>query len=103
MCVHIGADVVLANLLSGENKKQGVSFEEINSYCQKIKQQFIVQNNMDFIYFAIDQREVQDTIWRYPQYFNVFKDRFFCSDTLNVKSFNNRYSINIQEILQQAV
>lgn len=103
MCVHIGAEVVLANLLSGKKKEQGVSFEDINMYCQKVREQMGNVKADDFVYFAVDKREVKDTVLKYPQMFNMFKNRIFGSDVLKKNQFNSRYTDEIRGILQQTI
>jgi hypothetical protein len=104
MCVHIGADVILANLLTGPRKNIGVTYEDINRFCKNVK---IALSNIptkpdSFVYFAVNERDLQETLIRYPDTFNSFRDKFYCTENINIDNFNKRYAVEIRSILNKA-
>ena len=102
MSIYIGADVVLANLSQGN--KTEVTFEDINAYCKKVKEIFETQGELNkFLYFAVNNRDLQDAVLRYPNIFSIFRERFTCkSENININDFNDRYIEEVKAVLLAA-
>ena len=104
MCIHVGADVVLANLSQGG--KQEITFEDINNYCKNVKTILHEQEAGEasiFFHFAVNRRDLQDAVARYPDIFSKYREKFICeNDKIHIENFNNRYNEELRPVLQQA-
>ena len=88
MCLYVGSEVVLANLLS---KKDEITIEDISLYCEKLKKRLSNKN----LYININDEEINNMLLKYPDEFRYFQDRYFANDKINLNYFNSRYSRDI--------
>ena len=88
MCLYVGSEVVLANLLS---KKDEITIEDISLYCEKLKEHLSNKN----LYININDEEINNMLLKYPNEFRYFRDRYFANKKINLDYFNSRYSRDI--------
>ena len=91
MCLYVGSDVILANLLS---KKDGVSKKEIVSYCKKLSDTFN-DNQINNVYIDVNDYEIEHALSKYNREFRFFQGRYSINEKINLKHFNARYDDSV--------
>lgn len=107
MALHITADVVLANLTICDIDNNGIDFNDINIFCQKVKEKITKEIKTDdkqpvFTYFEVDEFSVKNKIKHYPDLFCLFKNKIYKKQSFPIDMFNNRYPSTIKNILTSA-
>lgn len=102
MCVYIGSDVVLANLLYySTNAEEGVSFADIEEYCGRVKD--TIRKNayqIDLISFQIDNYQLNYSLRLYPNYFKKFVGKYYKGNDLDIEYFKGRLNSEMNIILR---
>lgn len=99
MCVYVGSEVLLANLLS---HRSSVSSKEIESYCEKLKEIFSNEMNINNIYLDSNDRTLETALARYEGEFRQFQGRFYRNQTINIRHFNDRFDEEISSTFRKA-
>lgn len=103
MCYYIGSDVVLANLLYYRSSAQdkGVSFPEIEKYCEAIKLQLLKsgRNKTDYISFGINRDELNNDVEMYPDEFRKFQNRYY-NIGIKIEPFKLRLVEELSDIME---
>lgn len=96
MCVYVGSEVILANLLSNQNS---VSENELEVYCDKLKEFLTKEKSIDNVYINLNNHELESTLLIYNKEFRRFQGRFFVNEAINLHYFNDRFDSNISSAL----
>ena len=88
MCLYVGSEVILANLLT---KKDGVTPEEISSYCQRLRTVLAQDPEYKNVYINLNTKEINYALSKYNKEFRCFQGRYFVNKKINLKHFNARY------------
>lgn len=101
MCMYIGSEVILANLLSFYPKaEQGVDFNTIERYCNGIKKELLNKNSTaNFVSFHVNDDELDSSVQIYPRQFKKFMDRYYRGKELDVQEFNSVVKAELNDVL----
>ncbi len=104
MCIHVGSEVLLANLLNDQKYSNiGVSFDDIYDYSEKLKSIFKENHNIKSFYIASNSFELENALSEYKIEFRQFQEKFYINERFNIRLFNKRYNTKVQEILVEAL
>lgn len=98
MCVYVGPEVLLANLLS---HKPSVSSRDIELYCENLKKAFSNKTNIINLYLDSNDKSLKYALSRYKEEFRQFQGRFYKNKAINIHHFNDRFDKNISSILNE--
>lgn len=106
MCTYIGSDVVLANLLYYSKEKNGVTFSDIENYCQRIKSAIakLDTSHTQFVSFQINDASLAGDLKTYPKLFKHFSGKYYMGSELNtnnIRQFKYRLSPEMNEIMRR--
>lgn len=104
MCVYVGSDVVLANLLYFHPRsKDGISFSDIENYCFDIKKALIRKgvSKTEYISFNINRDELSSDMSMYNNEFKKFQNRYYSKASINIDQFNSRLKPEISSVMQE--
>lgn len=106
MCIHIGCDVVLANLLMySPNFDDGIDFSDIEKYCGIVQENLLESRlvKVESVSFQVNDDELESNLRAYPAFFKRFSGRYYRGTPLNsADEFNELFSTPIREILVSA-
>lgn len=94
MCVYVGSEVLLANLLS---YRENVSELEIELYSEKLKN--ILKDEKENVYINLNDNALEYVLMKYEKEFRRFQGRFFVNESINLNQFNDRFDSNISSML----
>ena len=102
MCVYVGSDVVLANLLYySPNAEEGIDFTDIEEYCYRIKNAIINNSHrIKFISFQVNDYQLNYSLRSYPDYFKKFLGKYYKGIDLDIRCFENRVTPEMSTILR---
>jgi hypothetical protein len=106
MALHIGFDVILANLLNSKEHGEGITYDDIDKYCVNIKKllhEMPYNEEYQYLLFEINTNYIQSALMRYKEYFREFRDKFYKNGDYVLSLFNDRYSREIKTALEKAV
>lgn len=99
MCLYVGSEVILANLLT---KKNGVTPEEISSYCQHLGDILSQHWGCRNVYINLNTKEMNYALSKYNKEFRYFQGRYFANKTMNLSHFNARYDDQVIAAFSEA-
>lgn len=97
MCVFVGSEVVLANVLSHKN---GVSIYEVRQYCEKLKEELSHQESNKSVYINFNSKSLESTLLKYKKEFRRFQDRYFVNEEISLEQFNGRFDEETASVLE---
>lgn len=89
----IGADIILANLLSYSPKADnGISEADIADYCQRITEKIMQSDkfNDKVFHFSVSEESLDEFVNVYPEYFKKFLNKYYRVADFNIKYFERR-------------
>lgn len=95
MCVYVEPEVILANLLTFNDSGEGVSINDLEQYCSKVKTAI-----NDNVYCHFNSNDLELTLLRYPDEFRKFQNKYFINNRININHFNARYTPEIANIFK---
>lgn len=103
MCLYVGSEVILANLLVYNKAYSSVGAKDIIKYCEILKNEIvkIKSSGTEYMYFNVTQQSIDDAINRYKSEFRKFGDEVYINNEIELSYFNARYSSEIVEILKR--
>lgn len=101
MCMFIDSEVLLANLLHYRNGDNGVSYGEIENYCNDLKNCLIEDphGNIHCISFQISFQTLREKVLRYPACFKLLSGKYYKGEDFNLSRFDLRTQENVKQIL----
>lgn len=102
MCVYVGSDVVLANLLYYSPKaEKGINFADIEKYCFKIRETMAEKRQQGYIAFLVNDFQLENDLREYPDYFNRFAEKYYRGVNLQIEPFKKRVSPEISNVMRR--
>lgn len=101
----IGADIVLANLLSYSPKADdGISKADIADYCQRITEEITQSDkfNDKVFHFSVSEESLDEFVNVYPEYFKKFLNKYYRVADFNIKYFERRVDSKAIEVMRLA-
>lgn len=98
MCVYIGAEVLLANLLL---YNLSITPKDIELYCEQLKENFRNKTNITSLYIDSNNQSLEYALIRYKDEFRKFQGTFYQNQTINIRHFNDRFDEKISLILKE--
>lgn len=86
----IGADIILANLLSYSPKADdGISESDIADYCQRITEEIMQSDefNDKVFHFGVSEESLDEFVNVYPEYFKKLISKYYKVADFNIKYF----------------
>lgn len=104
MCLYVGSDVVLANLLNYSiNSENGIVFSDIERYCEKIKIEINSLNKeTKFISFQVYDRSIEDVINLYPTHFKEINRRYYKGLDFDIDEFSWKLSPEFRMLFENS-
>ena len=96
MCLYVGVEVVLANLLSANDS---ASLQDIVLYCQRLSDVFFDDLHVKSVYMNINNREIEQALSRYEREFRHFQGRFYINEQIDLHHFNARFDDDVAAAL----
>lgn len=97
MCIYLGSEVILANLLS---EKREVTLGDVNLYCKELEKILASKKINKKIYININSDELEKTLLKYNKEFRYFRGNFFINEEFNLDHFNSRFNEKIVNTLE---
>lgn len=104
MCMYIGSEVLLSNLLNYYPKSnEGIDFSEIEKYCIAIKEAIANDENSsaNFISFRLNDDELESNLRLYPGVFKKFMDKYYKGKNFNGYNFDSRVRPEISLVMKR--
>lgn len=102
MCLYVGTDVVLANLLRYcSNSAMGISFSDIEKYCERIKNEInSLDNGTKYISFQIYDRSLENTINIHSKHFKKINKKYYKGLDFNINEFSWKIKPELSIVLE---
>ncbi len=104
MCIYVGGDSVLANLLNYNDKaNEGFSCTDIEKYCEKIKSEIADDTKIkeNYICFEISSDDIAELMDKYSDQFLLFQGKYYKNSRFSFGRFNWKNSLDIQKIMEK--
>lgn len=101
MCNYIGAKVILAYLLSYQ-ERQSVTQSEISEYCKNVYIALRKNNKNEYAYFDISSDAISKAIEANSDYYEMYYDSVYLKKEVDIDSINKNISIYLKQALEQA-
>lgn len=88
MCIYIGSEVVLANILA---KRKKATLNDIKRYCQNLREYLLSQYQIDNVYININSEKLEDALLKYNREFRRFGRDYYINRELVLRHFNSRF------------
>lgn len=98
MCLFVGPEVVLANLLS---QKSSVSISEIIKYCDELKKALSNIKPDKCVYIKLNDKELETTLIKYESEFRFFQGHYYLNNKINLQHFNARFDSSIASTMKE--
>lgn len=101
MCYYVGADTILANLLSVQENETATP-AEISDYCKQVYIELRSKDKNSYAYFDITSDAINNMVATYSDFFEIFYNKIYLKREINVESFNKNISFSLKRALKQA-
>lgn len=100
MCIYVGSDVVLANLLCySPQAENGLNYSDMETYCRQVKDRLLAEKKEGYISFQLSDFQLDNSIREYPRYFSRFAGRYYRGTYFQIEPFKKRVTADIADIM----
>lgn len=92
VCTVIESEVILANVLSGDDSDRAVTWKELAEYCNAVRRHLekTVHSAAQNVYFDLSQHSIKRAVRSYDHLFGVMGDQIFAHSDIDASYFNSR-------------
>ena len=79
MCLFLNPAILLVNLLHNNKNNDGVSYNDMEKYCDRIKYRFAVEKDLgiDFVSFGLYDENINYYIQQFPYVFCHINNKYY--------------------------
>lgn len=101
MCYYVGADTILANLLSVQENETATP-AEISDYCKQVYIELRSKDKDSYAYFDITSDAINNAVEENSDFFEIFYNKIYLKRSIDVELFNRNISSALSRALKQA-
>ena len=101
MCLFIGSDTILANILVDKDEQEGIGVYEIKRYCQELNE-LLDRKKLPYRYFDISHDSLRKAVLVNRKAFLSFGGKYFRRAVIQIEDYNSIYDEEIREVFAAA-
>lgn len=101
MCLFIGSETILANILENRDEKEGVGIQEIKEYCRELGRSFD-KKKIRHRYFDISNDSLYKAVIANRDVFSLSGGKYFRCAHIEIDEYNSAYERDIRDVFKYA-